>query len=465
MDARIVAVVGVVVLLLSAGGVTATTNLIDVDGDETPIVAELQAGTDPLESDTDADGLGDGVELREYDTDPTTADTDGDGIDDGAEIDDYGTDPADSDTDGDQLADGTEITDYGTDPTAADTDSDGLDDNIELQEYGTDPLRADTDGDGLDDNVEVTEYGTDPVRADTDGDGLDDDVEITEYGTDPVVADTDDDGLSDEHEVTGETDPTVADTDGDDLEDGPEINEYGTDPTVEDTDGDGFTDGEEVHLDEVLPDADPARMDIYVEVDYMEAPGLTAAEQSSLEESFADAPVENPDGSDGISLHVIMDDEVPTERPLSLSASSDHRADLQEYAVEREYFDHRKQGYQYALIVEEARMDGREVGGAAWIGESGFIVRQYSFGDHFTGSTFMHELGHSLGLRHHPDGPSAVTFDRYPSTMNYNKPNDYYGFSSGDASGDDIDEWNSVLDSIPDAIPDTSELPEIEPEQ
>jgi hypothetical protein len=440
MDARIVAVVGVVVLLLSAGGVTATTNLIDVDGDETPIVAELQAGTDPLESDTDADGLGDGVELREYDTDPTTADTDGDEIDDGAEISDYGTDPTDSDTDSDRLADGTEIRNLGTDPTAADTDSDGLDDNIELQEYGTDP-----------------------VKADTDSDGLDDDVEITEYGTDPVVADTDDDGLSDEDEVGGETDPTVADTDDDDLEDGPEITEYGTDPTAEDSDGDGFTDGEEVHLEEALPDADPARIDIYVEVDYMESPGLTAAERSSLEDTFADAPVDNPDGSEGISLHVIMDEEVPTERPLSLSASSDRRADLQEYAVDREYFDHRKQGYQYALIVEEARLDGREVGGAAWIGESGFIVRQYSFGDHFTGSTFMHELGHSLGLRHHPDGAAAVTFDRYPSTMNYNKPNDYYGFSSGDASGDDIDEWNGVLDSMPDSIPDTGELPEIEP--
>jgi len=441
MDTRIVAVAGVTVLLLSAGGVTATTNLIDVDGDETPVITELRAGTDPFESDTDADGLGDGVELREYDTDPTAADTDGDRVGDGAEVGQYGTDPADADTDSDRLADGTEINDYGTDPTAADTDGDGLDDSIELKGYGTDPLRADTDRDGLDD-----------------------DVEITEHGTDPVVADTDDDGLSDEFEVNGATDPTVTDTDSDNLDDGPEINEYGTDPTVEDTDSDGFTDGEEVHLGEVLPDADPARIDIYVEVDYMESPGLTAAERTALEKNFADAPVENPDGSKGISLHVIMDEEVPTERPLSLSASSDRRADLQEYAVEREYFDHRKQGYQYGLIVEEATMDGREVGGAAWIGESGFIVRQYSFGDHFTGSTFMHELGHSLGLTHHPDGPEAISFDRYPSTMNYNKPNDYYGFSSGEASGEDIDEWNGIMDSLPDSIPDTSELPETEPE-
>ncbi|MEF8821208.1 MAG: hypothetical protein V5A52_02940 [Halovenus sp.] len=440
MDTRIVAVIGVVVLLLSAGGVTATTNLVDIDGDETPIVGELRAGTDPLDGDTDGDGLGDGLELREYETDPTTADTDGDGIDDGAEINDYGTDPTESDTDSDRLPDGAEINDYGTDPTAADTDGDGLDDNIELNEYGTDPLNADTDSDGLDDSRE-----------------------ITEYGTDPVVADTDEDGLSDEFEVDGETDPTVADTDGDGLDDGPEINEYGTDPAVKDTDGDGFTDGEEVHLEDTLPGADPTRVDIYVEVDYMESPGLTDAEQSALEDSFADAPVENPDGSEGISLHIDMDEEVPTERPLALSASSDDQPDLDEYAVEREYFDHRNQGYQYALVVEEATMDGREVGGAAWIGESGFIVRQYSWDD-FTGSTFMHELGHSLELRHHPDGPSEVTFDRYPSTMNYNKPNDYYGFSSGDASGDDIDEWNSILDSIPDSIPDTSELPRVEPE-
>jgi hypothetical protein len=67
-------------------------------------------------------------------------------------------------------------------------------------------------------------------------------------------------------------------------------------------------------------------------------------------------------------------------------------------------------------------------------------------------SVTLHELGHSLGLEHRPDGPGADSFDRYPSKMKYNKPNDYYGYASGEASSDDIDEWNGRQADPPEQI-------------
>jgi hypothetical protein len=40
----------------------------------------LTVGTDPVDADTDGDGLTDGDEVEHVGTDPTNADTDGDGI-------------------------------------------------------------------------------------------------------------------------------------------------------------------------------------------------------------------------------------------------------------------------------------------------------------------------------------------------------------------------------------------------
>jgi len=105
--------------------------------------------TDPLNNDTDGDGLEDGWEALVILTDPTSADTDGDGIDDGVEANfsTYGnppqhSDPRNNNTDGDQFDDGAEDingngqVDAGeTDPTrredAGDYDNDGIDNWLE----------------------------------------------------------------------------------------------------------------------------------------------------------------------------------------------------------------------------------------------------------------------------------------------------------------------------------------------
>jgi hypothetical protein len=467
-------------ILLSTGLVGAT-NIVSLDGDSVPAAAELSDGTDPLVADTDADGLtdgrekaqntdpnnpdtdGDGLEdgpeIDEYGTDPTVADTDNDGLEDGPEVDEYGTDPTVADTDDDSLEDGPEVDEYGTDPTVADTDNDGLTDSQEveeyptnptvadtdndgltdsqeIEEYPTDPTVADTDDDGLEDGPEVDEYGTDPTVADTDNDGLEDGPEVQEHGTDPTVTDTDNDGLTDSQEVEEyPTDPTVADTDNDGLEDGPEVDEYGTDPTVADTDGDGLSDGVEVNNPEgIYQGADPLRTDIYVEVDEMRGSRLPESEADEIVDRYENAPIDNPDGSTGISLHFVYDDTVESQT----RTNSD---DLGEY-YDRE-FDRDGDGYHYMLIVEDAYYLGEDVVG---LESSGIMmVESYSGYSDVTGSIAMHELGHSVGLTTFAGIDSEqYSYSEYTSVMNYNAPDRAYGYSSGGP----FDDWEYIENNL-----------------
>ena len=316
--------------------------------------------TNPLDPDSDHDGIGDGIEAGVPtaglpagvsddngtvfsgtapgfvgDADPTTrtnpnhSDTDSDGLDDGVEdanrdgaaIHTLGdssstglgeTDPANADTDGDGLIDGDEVNASGplaeigsTNPLDADTDDGGTQDGTEVLADATDPRAGragddtgkDADGDGLSRAQEVA-LGTDPGDADTDNDGIEDgdetgnDGALNLWDTDPRDADSDDDGIADGDEVTGldgvpesgdETDPLAADSDGDRLLDGTEIGlvvgvigglskeasisftgtdaaagnfradadpSSTTDPRDRDTDGDGIPDGtEDANLD------------------------------------------------------------------------------------------------------------------------------------------------------------------------------------------------------------------------
>ncbi|OVE76249.1 hypothetical protein BVX97_01700 [bacterium E08(2017)] len=90
-------------------------------------------------------------------------DSDGDGLSDDEEA-QYGTDPLNPDTDADGLSDRDEIRTYSTDPLNSDTDYDALRDGDEVLKFETDPLKRDTDGGGVADGHEVLEDGTDPLN-------------------------------------------------------------------------------------------------------------------------------------------------------------------------------------------------------------------------------------------------------------------------------------------------------------
>lgn len=189
----------------------------DTDGDGIDDGDEIDAGTgfatitDPEKFSSDDDFLSDFDELTGYACD---ADIDGDLVNDGFVDPMCITDPLDEDSDGDGLWDDEEKT-AGTDPNNVDTDGDTISDDDELNSLPpTDPLNvndpaaiADTDGDGILDPSDNCPDGTtdpadysNPDQTNTDGaadggDICDDDddndgvVDITDNC--PLVVNTD----------------------------------------------------------------------------------------------------------------------------------------------------------------------------------------------------------------------------------------------------------------------------------
>jgi Tol biopolymer transport system component len=125
----------------------------DRDGDGLIDQREAEIGTDPANTDSDADGLSDGEEVLRRNTNPLSLDTDQDGLSDGEEILRHGTDPLLTDTDGDRLNDGAEVR-GGTDPRDPDSDKDGLPDGDETPPC-PDPVNPDSDGDGIVDGRDI----------------------------------------------------------------------------------------------------------------------------------------------------------------------------------------------------------------------------------------------------------------------------------------------------------------------
>lgn len=242
--------------------------------------------TDPTDPDSDRDGIPDGTEdancngLKDTgETGAATADSDSDGINDRIERDVTGTDPLNPDSDNDGIPDGNEdlnqngVVDPGeTNPNQPDMDSDGdgISDAKETA-LGYDPMNPDMDGDGLCDGPQDV-AGTCTGGEDQNGDGI-----IDAGESNPRSPDTDCDGVADGEEVTAGTNPRVSDSDGDLVPDGVEMGKTGpvagascgtvavdadpsttTNPTVGDTDGDGINDGiEDRNRDGALAPSNP----------------------------------------------------------------------------------------------------------------------------------------------------------------------------------------------------------------
>lgn len=215
--------------------------LMDSDGDGLSDAFETSIGSDPMDADTDDDGVIDGQEPN------PAADSDGDGL----------INVLDPDSDNDGLFDGTEMgldcSNPATDPNAMNCIPDAG-----PEEPPTSPIDRDTDHGGVSDGSEdINKNGKidpgegdpldpsdDPNQLDSDGDGLTDAFE-TAIGSDPMDADSDDDGAIDGLEAN-----PADDTDGDGI-----INVL--DP---DSDNDGLFDGTEFGFDCSNPATDNTKM-------------------------------------------------------------------------------------------------------------------------------------------------------------------------------------------------------------
>ncbi|WP_211922594.1 hypothetical protein [Solidesulfovibrio aerotolerans] len=107
-----------------------------------------------------------------------------------------------------------------------------------------------------------------------------------------------------------------------------------TSPLSRDSDGDGLPDRWELHgytqngvfVDLPALGANPWRKDLFVWMDYMVTPGSTslAPPQSVINNIvavFNNAPVANPDGTTGITIHPILKNQVPYVQTLGVSSS------------------------------------------------------------------------------------------------------------------------------------------------
>lgn len=150
--------------------------------------------------------------------------------------------------------------------------------------------------------------------------------------------------------------------------------------------------------------------------------------------------MDNPDGSTGITLHLIYDKEVPA------STVNVSRFNQTLQTLYSDHFDHRTYGYRYAVIGSEVVWKGDDwYNGVAYYEHNAFTAECESSEE--PGHSFMHELGHSLGLSL-GDDPGIDSFqfrpDTYSSIMNYNTSGDLYRFSTGDASPNDFDDWGHI---------------------
>ena len=219
---------------------------------------------------------------------------------------------------------------------------------------------------------------------------------------------------------------------------------------AQDTDGDGLADSWELvgidgdndgQIDLVLPGANPNRIDLYVEVDAMNGRGPSINAINALTAAFAQAPVTNPDGSTGITLHLIVDEtalpvagwtynpvagiywppEFATTKNARLGTAAE-RGQPNWTGIRQA----RLQSFRYCVFAD--RLGASTVSGTAEIVGNDFLVTLGAWP--VAGGTwqqqagvFMHELGHNLGLAH--GGPvnnpqASPNFKpNYHSVMNY----------------------------------------------
>lgn len=242
------------------------------------------------------------------------------------------------------------------------------------------------------------------------------------------------------------------DSDGDGIADCYETNtgiyvnatNTGTSPTNVDTDGDGLSDGDEVYgtqdgLNLPAFGVNPLHKDILLEYDWMEDSSECLEGQHShkptqamadiVAQMFSNAPVSNPDGTQGI--HVFQDVHYgPVNNPNFASNRipdadgwiSGHintpNGDYQTY--ETAYFPANRRGY-FHYVIFAHRFDGDpSASGEGTVGGHEMLVTLACDYDNTNkvAFTIAHELGHNLGLQH--GGDEYCNYKpNYNSIMNY----------------------------------------------
>ena len=232
---------------------------------------------------------------------------------------------------------------------------------------------------------------------------------------------------------------TLPDTDGDGI---PSLFEThdgivagptatGTDPADDDTDGDALHDGDEVYrtaagLDLHAMGANPARKDIFVEVDWIDdsthTHRPTSSAMNSVVTAFAAASTPNPYGATpGIAIHIDYGQGGAfTGGNLIPGGDTVVVFNTEFYNYKEAHFNpNRRDYFHYSIHCHRYNTETNNSSGVAEINGNDFIVSlQTSQSNSNVSKTFMHELGHNLSLRH--GGFENRNYKpNYNSVMNY----------------------------------------------
>lgn len=219
----------------------------------------------------------------------------------------------------------------------------------------------------------------------------------------------------------------------------------GSDASNPDTDGDGLRDGDEVMgtingLDLPALGANPLRSDLLIEYDWFDDTNDCGAHShapsadvlSRVEALYANAPVQNPDGSTGI--HLIQDAGQGGafgggNRISGFDANLPGAFDATWRAVKSANFASTRAGYfHYVLLAHRYNGSSDSSGYAEVVGDDALVTLNCAQSSDNAVRTLMHELGHNLGL-HHGGFEACNDKPNYNSLMNYR-----YQFNGLDAS-------------------------------
>ncbi|WP_279742511.1 zinc-dependent metalloprotease family protein [Rothia dentocariosa] len=224
--------------------------------------------------------------------------------------------------------------------------------------------------------------------------------------------------------------PNSGDRDGDHIPDELERDGY-------DINNDGIPE-----IDFPKMGADPNHKDIFVEMDYM--PGELASEEEldRIVQSFADINISNPDGRTGINLHLdagaargpkynlgggeqvkwqVLSDDIGNNAGnwarFKASHFNQRRDGLFHYMVWGDYYVQQQNGESGSSGL--GQLGGRDF--MVTVGKTHWNNNKGNMSDIRVG-TFIHELGHNLGLQHGGDADEKGEKGKpqYFSVMNYN---------------------------------------------
>lgn len=176
--------------------------------------------------------------------------------------------------------------------------------------------------------------------------------------------------------------------------------------------------------------ARPDHKDLFVEIDRGPIQDFPTSVVRRVVDAFADAPVDNPDGTTGIRLHLIRDE---TNLPIPVQSFPDGSWPDSFDTLKTQHFGTpaeranpaviaaKRRAFRYCIVFNRnngisgiAEIAGNDM--AVFFGNNRYHDGFRDLDD--KAILFMHEFGHALGLRH--GGADNINCKpNYPSVMNY----------------------------------------------